>query len=339
MAKAKKLPSGNWRVRLYTGKDTSGKAVYKSFTAATKKEAEAAAVLYAVQKHKAEQSGMTVGETIDAYIDSKENVLSPSTISGYRVHRRCHLQGLMPLPLDDITNADVQAEINREALHLSPKTLRNAHGLLSAALGVYLPDFTLRTTLPAKEHKIKEFPTPEQVLKAVKGSDVELPVMMGIWLGMRMSEIRGLKFSDITKDGIATIRSARLTINGEDVERSQTKTYGSTRQIQLPEAILNLVQKERTDSPFVIPMDRSKIYKHYRKLLASAGLPMISFHDLRHLNASVMVQLGIPDKYAMERGGWASNHTLKNVYQHTFSEKRKDVDKAIDTYFNSLYEE
>jgi integrase len=60
------------------------------------------------------------------------------------------------------------------------------------------------------------------------------------------------------------------------------------------------------------------------------------FHDLRHMNASVMLQLGVPDKYAMERGGWSTDSTLKQVYQHTFDEKRNEIDSQIDDYFNKL---
>lgn len=52
-----------------------------------------------------------------------------------------------------------------------------------------------------------------------------------------------------------------------------------------------------------------------------------------------MLMLNIPDKYAMERDGWSTNSTLKSVYQHTFSEERKQVDKKIDDYFNSLLED
>ena len=54
------------------------------------------------------------------------------------------------------------------------------------------------------------------------------------------------------------------------------------------------------------------------------------------MNASVMLMLGIPDKYAMERGGWSSNGVLKSVYQHTFSAERKLVDERIDGFFNDL---
>ena len=36
-----------------------------------------------------------------------------------------------------------------------------------------------------------------------------------------------------------------------------------------------------------------------------------------------MLFLGIPDKYAMERGGWATDNILKSVYQQTYSSERE----------------
>ena len=62
----------------------------------------------------------------------------------------------------------------------------------------------------------------------------------------------------------------------------------------------------------------------------------MTFHDLRHLNASVMLALGVPDKYAMERGGWSTNSTLKAVYQHTFSDERKKVNDLVNNYFSEV---
>jgi integrase len=59
----------------------------------------------------------------------------------------------------------------------------------------------------------------------------------------------------------------------------------------------------------------------------------MTFHQLRHMNASVMAALGIPNLYAQERGGWSTDHTLKRVYQHTFSEERMKVDRIVDTFF------
>lgn len=41
----------------------------------------------------------------------------------------------------------------------------------------------------------------------------------------------------------------------------------------------------------------------------------------------------------MERGGWATNATLKSVYQHTFSEERRKVDDTINRFFEQALEE
>lgn len=52
-----------------------------------------------------------------------------------------------------------------------------------------------------------------------------------------------------------------------------------------------------------------------------------------------MLMLNIPDKYAQRRGGWASNNTMKLVYQHTMAAKRTAVDDMIDGYFYSLIQD
>lgn len=329
----KQLPSGRWRVQLYLGKDDNGKRIMKSFTADKPWEAMQQAEEYMECRREKEEIGMTVGEAIDAYIDSKENILSPSTIGGYRVTRRNHLQKLMDVPLSRLDNRTVQAEINREALRLSPKTLRNAHGLLSAALGMFLPDLTLHTTLPAKQHKIKHLPDAVEVIRAVQGEEIELPVMLALWLSLRISEVRGLKFSDIQGNTL-TIRSAIVTVDGEHIEKQQTKTHHSTRQLEIPPYIMQLINKARetAEDEYLVTMSGQALYKRFVRLLERKGVSPMTFHDLRHLNASVMV----PDKYAMERGGWSSNRTLQNVYQHTFSEKSREVDAKIGTYFESL---
>lgn len=82
MATARKLPSGNYRVRIYQYTDQSGKKHYKSFTSKTKKEAERKASIW--QTSISQSAGrMTMAEAAEAYIDERRPVLSPSTIRGY----------------------------------------------------------------------------------------------------------------------------------------------------------------------------------------------------------------------------------------------------------------
>lgn len=336
MAKAKKLPSGNWRVRIYIGDDDNGKHVYKSFTAGTKKEAEFLAAEYNL-KRKEKPKDVTVGDAIDGYIANKDGVLSPSTIAGYRNIRKNQLQELMDVPLSKLTNVMVQAAINREAHTLSAKSVRNAHGLLTASVAMYMPDFVFRTTLPAKEHKVKDLPSPKQIIDAVKGTDVELPAMLAMWLSLRMSEVRGIRYKDITKNGILTIRNVRIAMAGQ-IEKEKTKTFHSTRQLVLPERILNMIGEGESDA-YVVNLSASTIYKHFVNTILEKTGKHMTFHDLRHVNASIMLALGIPDKYAMERGGWSTPSTLKNVYQHTFTEERVATDQKIDGYMEGLFKD
>lgn len=340
MAKAEKLSSGNWRIRVYLGKDENGKKIQKSITAPTKRQAEAEAAIFLLQHKEKENQKITVGQAIDEYINIKENVLSPTTIRCYRKYREKWLQGLMDVPIADLDSQLLQREINKESVFLSPKSLRNAYGLLNAAVKMHSPNFFAKVTMPAKEHKIKELPEPEEVMKAVKGDEIELPCLLGMWLSLRMSEIRGIKFSDMNGN-VLTIQRTIVTFDGQHIEKEQTKTYNSTRKHVIPAEIMKLIQAERTkaqsEDEYLVKQCGQTISKRFTRLLERSGVKRMTFHELRHLNASVMLMLGIPDKYAMERGGWSTSDTLKNVYQHTFSKKRLEVDKKIDDYFSQIY--
>ena len=104
MATAKKLPSGNYHVLVYTGKDAAGKRQYKSFTDPDKRTAEFLASEYLTRKRKGSTAAeLTLAQAIEQYIDSKEHVLSPTTVQAYRSiakHRFGALQKLSLAALD-----------------------------------------------------------------------------------------------------------------------------------------------------------------------------------------------------------------------------------------------
>lgn len=327
--KAQKLPSGNWRCRVY---DKQTKKC-KSFTASTKKEAELLGLEWLNGRQTKNTNQMTIGEMIDEYISNKENILSPSTLDGYRRVKKNNLIELCDYTISEINDVVVQKHFNSLSLTKSPKTVRNAHGLLISVLNVYAPELNIHTTLPKKQKKIKTFPDIEDVIRVIRNTDIELPCLMAIWLGMRMSEIRGAKKSDI-HNGVLTIKDVIVTVDGKHILKNQTKTVDSTRQIALPPYIQNLIDKQPTE--YLTELTGNAIYKRLSRLLQKNELEHITFHDLRHLNASTMLRLGVPDKYAMERGGWSSTNIMKSVYQHTFTDERKNIDKRIDDYFDNI---
>ena len=326
------LPSGSWRIRV---KDpVTGKRV--SFTAPDQLEAETQALEFMTGRIQQAPSDRTIGDCIDEYIKVKNNILSPTTISRYKNIKRNQLSDeFLKVRLKKVTLPIVQKEINRLAGIYSAKTVKNASGLISAALRMFYPQFQYSVTLPKVQKRIRELPTADKILPLFKDTDMELIVLLGMWQGFRASEIRGLKKSDF-KDGVLTINRVVVTVDGKRVEKTETKTRDSRRQLAVPPIIQKLV--DEVDGEYITMRRGESIYKSFKLRVSRAGYPDMTFHDLRHLNASVMLMLGVPDKYAMERGGWATTSTLKSVYQETFSDERKNVDARIDEYFVNLYE-
>lgn len=323
----KKLPSGSWTAVVMV----DGKRI--SVTRPTKRECSLAIMELKTGATKAiRPSRMTIGDAIDRYIDSRDSVLSPSTIAGYRRLRVNALQDLMDVTVSDVDQDMVQRSINLMARDRSPKTVRNAHGLLAAALADIRPDLHLRTRFPQRVKYDISIPSEGDVsaiLTAARGSNVELPVALAVVLGLRMSEILGLKWEDV--DGnILHIRRA-LVDEGEKT----TKTSSSKRDLPLTHYLMSLLDSTPHTDEHIVPLTRRAIYDRFQRICRKAGIQHYRFHDLRHINASVMLALGVPNKYAQERMGHATDNMLKNVYQHTMTERQQAVADQIENYFDS----
>lgn len=342
MAKAKKLPSGNWRARVsYT--DPDGKRRFQSFTAPTKKEAEYAAAEFALDhKRMSDEHNWTLGEAIDRYIDLKRPVLSPSSIYRYEKIRKTSFQGIMNIPLIRITDRMLQDAINEEMQRkpynrsgtVSPKTVRNEYGLIASTLRKYRGDHSFSVDLPKQARRIRTLPLPETVYRAVHGTDIELPVLLAMWLSFTMSEIRGLTKSKSLDGDYITIREVLVHVGGEDIRKDLAKEITRNRRHRMPERIKELI--DQVEGDVIVPISEKTLSYRFRKCMVRNGMEGITFHDLRHINASVMAMLRVPDKYAQERGGWKTDHIMKSVYTETFSEERQRVDDLIDDYFEAF---
>lgn len=335
MSNAKKLPSGSWRVLAFLGTGADGKKKYKSFTAPTKKQAEYIAAEFTA-KRKSPTVSLTVGEAIDRYIDSKDGVLSPTTLNGYRNLRKYHLCGLMSVRLDRLTREQVQSEINAEAKQHSAKTVSNAHGLLAAALRMFAPDFVLHTTLPRKIKPIhRDLPTSADVMQAVRGIPAELPVLLALCLCLRMSEVRGIRKSAVDGDRLR-IERVIVTVQRQDIEKELAKTDATRRYVALPVFLRDMILSQ--ESEYATTLTARAIYGQFVHAMQRAGFSGVRFHDLRHISASDMHAHGITDRVAAERGGWAGTQTMQQVYQHTFSADRQSADKTMLEYYSNLYD-
>ncbi len=339
MAKAKKTKSGKWTMRVYAYTDPQGVQHYKCITADTKAQCEYLAAQYKVSdRKKAPKTKLTVGDAVDQYIELCK-VLSPATVAGYQKIRRTAFRPLMDVKVEELDEKLLQEEVNREANRIgrrgviSPKTLSNEWMLISSALW-HISRRKYEIRLPKRPRKFKDYPEPKAVMDAIEGTSIELPCMLALWLSFSMSEIRGLRWTDIKGD-VITINRVIVDVDGKPVVKDMAKTETRNRRHRLPKYIQQLLAAADHSSQYIVPLNHDQIYGRFRTIMDKAGID-IPFHDLRHLNASVMLMLNVPAKYAMERGGWKTPTVMKNVYQHTFSEARVTVDDMVDESFENL---
>lgn len=335
MAKAKKLPSGKWRTQIYIGKDETGKRLYKSFTASTRRQSELMAAEYAASNHGTPIADLTLGQAMDRYIESK-SLLSPSTILGYKSLKRIYFNRIKPVKLRDLTQEMIQTEISELAEGHSPKTVRNAHGFLAAVLDMYLPDFKISTSLPRKEDKQRSIPTEEEFktfLKSIQGKPIEIPVLLAASGSLRRSEIAALTDEDILDIGV---RVNKAMVRGDDNQWhiKKPKTAASNRVAPLPPAIIRKLKQEKMGQ-----MNPAQISRAFDKAIAEAGIPQFSFHALRHYYASVLHAEGVPDKYIMQFGGWKTDTVLKSVYQHAMRDRTEKEGAIVTSIFARMVDE
>lgn len=330
----KQKENGKWIIQV----QVEGKRRSKEFE--TKEEALYwASGIKTGQKEAARNpSSLTVEKAIEKYIETKSAILSPSTVRGYKGIKESRIDPIRTTRLSDLTQEKVQRWVNSLSKSHSPKTVANAHGLLSAVLREYHPDIVLHTTLPQKVRPDIQIPTEDElkkIIEAARGTKYELPITLAIWLGLRQSEIVGLTWSCIKGD---TLHVRQAVVMGEDGPTQKgTKSYSGKREIRLPPYIQDLLAEQPRDNAFIVNLSGKAIYSGFSRICEKSGVPHFRFHDLRHANASVMLAVGVPDKYSMKRMGHATNNMLKTTYQHTIKEKELAFDQTIDTEFEKMF--
>lgn len=333
MAKAKKLKSGNWRVLVYEYTDENKKRHYKSITAPTKKEAEYQAAEYALNRKDTCYEDLTLNEAYERYISMKSSVLSPSTIAGYEKSKKNHFQMLMPVKLSKITAKLIQSAVNEMAAKLSPKSVRNAHGLLHSVIKAYRPSFEFNTTLPQRIKPQYTIPTTSDINTLLDHANdkIRVPILLASQGGLRRSEICALTPEDFTDLGVNINKAAVLDKNKKVVVKT-TKTVAGTRFVPLTQNILKEVKQWRYFG--ITPQTLSSQYERLRSKL---DIPKFSFHKLRHYFASELHAQGIPDQYIAEVGGWENVEMLHQIYQHTLRDKKESMQEKIINVFSNNF--
>lgn len=333
---AHKLPSGNYRVQ-GTYKDRNGNTIRKSFTAKTAKEALRMAYEFDVLSVTTEDDKITLAEAMKAYNEIKTAVLSPSTIREYYSLSEQAFNGLKELKLNEFTTVILQKWVNAFSKNHSPKYTKNAYFYLLTVLKYNKIPCDFDVTLPAKkkiEYHVITDDEMKTLLKETAGTDLGIAIALAAFIPARRSEICALRQSDIDRVN-NTIRINKSVVRneiGQWVEKNTTKTYESTRTVEVPKAIIDMIPKDRDK---IFEFAPSVIHGRFERLKSRLGFSF-RFHDLRHYGATFLHAQGIPDKYIMQRGGWSNVSTLQNIYTHCLPEETNIASSAVNNKFNAL---
>lgn len=347
MAKAKKLPSGNWRVKVFSHTTPDGKNHYESFTASTKQEAEMRAAKFASNRNRSACGKMALKNCIEGYITTKKDTLEPSSIRGYRNLQKKYYKELEDKDINKITNADVQNMLNSLKGKVSTKTIKNIYSLFTASVKFYSKDIVFNVTLPKdnnpdnitiEDYEEETLPTNEEIrlLYRMASPWLKKCIALAAFSGMRRGEVAGLRFKDIIPEENRIFVHSAFSMDEDNNWLLKTpKTEGSIRFVNVPKEVIELLG-EGNPEDYVIGYNPNTISKMFGKLRDRMQIK-VRFHDLRHYYATIGKELNVPDTIVADFGGWEHNSpVMKKIYMGSIKDIKDGYAKKMNNYFSDV---
>ncbi len=201
----------------------------------------------------------------------------------------------------------------------------------------------------------EELISAEEINRLIQRFDSEKNLMhktifyLGIFCGLRNSEIRALTLDDIDyeKSSIRIDKQQGSYLEDGVVKMGPVppKTAAGYRTVYAPQFVMDTIKEYVMTSPYVPaskelffnvrtgrPITKSGLTKWFRYIVRSEGYPPIRFHDLRHIHATLLVHSGVIDKTAAKRLGHSKVSMTKDVYAHNLDSEDKRAVGQIEKY-------
>ena len=300
-----------------------------SFTHADKKTALRMASDFA-DEYRRKMDNPTLLERMREYVAENTERLSPSTVRSYNGMIRMIAERTPRIAskrLSAITEQDV-SDIVRPLRTL--KTKRNYVNFIHACTGKSAGKLT------GVSSKRVHVPTELEVkglLQIFRNTELEVPIMLAAYGGLRRGEICALRMSDIDGDFVHISRAVVRDPSGAWVTKDP-KTASSVRSVLLPHFVIERIREQG----YITHLLPSQVSNRFWKKQRNLGIPPYCFHSLRHFHASYLHYLNIPDAYIMQRGGWSTPSVMQSIYRHALEDKVTPTDIFAVSAFQNPFQ-
>lgn len=388
-----------WEARFTTGYDPgTGKQIQKTISGKTQKDV-AERLRRVTTEIDAEQyiepCKMTLGEWLEIWQREYLASVKPFTVLNYSQQIKNHiLPALGAVRLDALNPHTIQGFYNmlaregmlvpkhdkkgrairkngkivyEHAAPLSPKTIKNTHGVLHRALQqavkigyirfnpadfCELPRVERKEIMPLDADDIAAF------TQAIRGNRYETLFLVTLFTGMRRGEVCGLTWDCVDLDK-ATIRINKQLQNvpGHPGEwRLVSTKNGKGRTIMVAPTVVEVLRKHRqrqaeerlragslwqnTGLVFCNEVGEHisphTVYDNYKKIVTSIGLPNARLHDLRHSYAVAAIQAGDDIKTVQCNLGHATASFTLDVYGHMTPQMQRSSAARMEAFIRSV---
>jgi len=363
------IPRGKnvWLVRIYLGRDESGKRIYLNKTIHGPRKAAQAWLNQRLTERDAGVAVKPAQQTLNEYLDrwletAAKPKVRPKTLLGYRSILDCHVRpALGTRPLAKITSLEVQQAFqDMRDKGLSARTIEYTRMILKQAFKQAI-QWRLLTfnpcdgvQIPRRERREMQALSPEQArrfLAVARGTHHGALFELALTTGLRPSEYLALKWEDIDfeRGTLSVVRSLDAEPGG-GYRLEETKTRNSRRVVKLLPGVLSALVEHRqaqqrqreeagerwNEQGFVFtnelggPLQRHNLaHRYFRKILEEAGLPQIRLYDLRHTAATLALAAGVPVKVVSEMLGHSSVALTLDVYSHVLPHMQEDAARRM----------
>lgn len=255
--------------------------------------------------------------------------------------------------LGTLSPIDARALVEEMSTKLAPATIRTNYGVLRTILGAAVDAELIARNpcrgvrLPAGTTK-RRFLTADELAQLAAATPKRYRPMIylaGV-LGLRWSEVAGLRVGriDLARRTVEIIETC-AEVNGH-VMFAEPKTPASRRTLRLPEFLVAFLTEHLEDrgnpdadalvfvAPEGGPLRRTTFRTRvFQPATRKAGLDGITFHELRHTAAGLMIEMGAHIEAIKQRFGHSSIRVTSDVYGSMLPA----VDDAITAGFDARF--